>query len=111
MRSLQSCSSKPHFYLGNPIAALPRQIRCLRGQGSNSSLLLMSVCLQEVRLGSRSGLGDEPLFHVRLGGMYVLRIHLAMMNGAGRLPLIVEGVQEVSLCAAKIGALETTMQV
>lgn len=49
---------------------------------------------------SRSGLGDEPLFLVRLGGLYVVRLHIAMGNAAGRLPLIVDGVSSITISAA-----------
>jgi hypothetical protein len=49
----------------------------------------------------RPGLGDRPLFLVRLGEQYVIRIKLSMGDFAGRIPLMLDGVSTVRL---EIGA-------
>ena len=50
---------------------------------------------------SRSGLGDEPLFPLELGGQYLLRIQLSMGNASSRLPLMVEGVSSLKLAMGR----------
>ena len=60
---------------------------------------------------SRPGLGDQPLFLVRVGEQYVVRIKLAMGDFAGRVPLIVDGVSSLCLELGAYDAEPITLQV
>ena len=67
--------------------------------------------MQEVAVVSWPGLGNKPLFLVRVGKQYAVRIKLAMGDFAGRVPLIVEGVSSLHLELRACNIEPTLLQV